>query len=263
MKVQVLSSGSSGNCTYAEMGGARFLIDIGISCRKTEQLLTAIGVSPDTIDAVFITHEHIDHVRGLSRFAARHPTEVYCNEGTAAVLERMFMHEGIPVPPFVIFESRVPFMLGRLLVTPVRISHDTAEPVAYTFDDTDADEKLGLFTDLGFVSDEVSQALGTCSALVLESNHDPDMLKNSGRPYTLVTRIAGTSGHLSNEQACQAVATVCPPCLRYIVLAHLSSECNDPTLARAMMTATLKHIGRGDIRVDVASKNSPTEPFEH
>ena len=242
MRICVLASGSKGNATYVEGGGVRLLIDAGISCRDLEKRLAAVGESPDGLDGILITHEHIDHVRGLARFVDRHGTPVFANEGTAAVVERQCRLEGkSPPPDFTLFESRVPFALGGLTVTPVRTSHDTAEPVAYTLDDGAA--RLGYFTDLGFVSGEVADALAACDALVLESNHDLTMLRESGRPFALISRIAGDSGHLSNDQACEAVARCASPNLRALVLAHLSEECNQPAVARACMARALKARG--------------------
>ena len=257
MRICVLASGSKGNATYVEGGGVRLLIDAGLSCRDLERRLQAVGESPDGLDAILVTHEHVDHVRGLGRFAERHGAAVFANEGTAAVVERQCRLAGREAPPFTLFQSRVPFALGGLTVTPVRTSHDTAEPVAYTLDDGAA--RLGLFTDLGFVSGEVAAALAACDALILESNHDLGMLRASGRPYPLVARIAGESGHLSNDQAAEAVARCAAPGLRALVLAHLSEECNQPDLARAAMARALNARGLAPA-LAVAKQSSPL-PF--
>lgn len=257
MRLSVLASGSKGNATYVEGGGVRLLIDAGISCRDLEKRLAAVGADPDGLDAILITHEHVDHVRGLARFAERHGTPIFANEGTAAVVERQCRLDGREPPPFTLFESRVPFALGGLTVTPVRTSHDTAEPVAYTLDDGAA--RLGYFTDLGFVSDEVAAALAACDALVLESNHDRTMLRCSGRPFALISRIAGDSGHLSNDQACEAVARCASSSLRALVLAHLSEECNQPDVARACMARALKARGLAPL-LAVAEQSVPL-PF--
>lgn len=262
MRVCVLASGSKGNATYVEGGGTRVLIDAGLSCRALERRLAEAGLGDGGLDGILVTHEHADHVAGLARFAARHGLTVYANEGTAAVVERQCRLGGTPPPDFAVFESRVPFALGGLTVTGVRVSHDTAEPVAYTLDDGAA--RLGYFTDLGFVSREVAAAFAGCAALILESNHDPQMLRASGRPFALVARIAGESGHLSNDQACEALAAHCPATLRRLVLAHLSEECNQPAVARALMARTLRGIGRGDLAESllVAGQDRPLQPFE-
>lgn len=260
MRFCVLASGSKGNATYIEAGGFRFLVDAGLSCRALEQRMASVGISPQGLDGIFVTHEHVDHVQGLCGFLRKHPTPVFTNEGTASAVERKCFQECREIPEFSVFESSVPFALGSLTITPVRISHDTAEPVAFTFDD--GDRKFGYFTDLGFVSPEVAMAFSGCSAMVLESNHDLGMLRSSGRPYSLVARISGQSGHLSNEQACMAVANAIPDELQTLVLAHLSQECNDPRLALSMMGRTLEHVGREKVRLTVASQDVPLAMME-
>lgn len=254
MKAVVLGSGSGGNATYVEAGGVRLLIDAGFACRTLEQRLAAVGASPDGLDGILVTHEHTDHMKGLANFVKRHPTAVFVTEGTAAVCEHLMRRAKETVPDFAVFQPRVPFALGDLTITPIPISHDVAEPVGYTL--ADGAEKLGYFTDLGIVTAEILAAFAGCTDLILESNHDPETLRRSGRPWSLITRISGESGHLSNEQACQAVAAACPPELRSVTLAHLSEECNAPELACRLMAATLQHIGRGDVTLRCAAQNA-------
>ena len=258
MRFCVLASGSAGNATYVESEGVRLLIDAGISCRAIERHLADLEVDPDSLDGILVTHEHNDHVSGLYRFAAKHQTAVYANEGTAAVIERQAWKAKQPVPKFALFQSCVPFALGDLVVQPVRISHDTAEPVAYTLT-AEAGAKLGYFTDLGYASQEVVTALQGCEALILESNHDLQMLRTSGRPYDLVSRISGKSGHLSNDQACDLMRAACPETLRQLVLAHLSRDCNEPAVARYQMAQTLKELGREGVALAVAQQSAPLE----
>ncbi len=245
MKFCVLASGSKGNATFVEAGGVRLLIDAGLSCLALERRMAGAEIDPATLDGILITHEHTDHVKGLARLAKKYHLPVYANEGTAAVVERQCLCDRQGVPDFVLFQSDCPFALGELTVTPIRTSHDTAEPVAYTLDDGAA--CLGYFTDLGFVSQGVAEALPRCTALVLESNHDLQMLAASSRPYALITRIRGNAGHLSNVQACEAMARYASPHLKALVLAHLSGECNTPDIAEAMMQHTLKAMDRHDL----------------
>jgi phosphoribosyl 1,2-cyclic phosphodiesterase len=255
MKFSVLTSGSSGNLTYVEGGGIRLLIDVGVSCRKIEQLLATIDVPPSSINAILITHEHVDHVRGLQRFGEKYKVDIYANEGTAAVVERQIRRENKTPPPFVLFESNIPFMLGDLTVTPVRISHDTAEPVGYLIEENQT--TFGLFTDLGVAPERITTMMAQCHALVLESNHDLEMLKNSNRGYALISRISGASGHLSNMQACEALLNAAPASLQTLVLAHLSGECNQPEVAHAMMARTLQLMHREEVQLHVASQTVP------
>ena len=262
MRFCVLASSSQGNATYVEGGGVRLLIDAGISCRALEQSLAKREVPVEGLDGILVTHEHRDHIAGLYRFATKHRVPVFANEGTAAVIERLGRQDRLPIPEWAIFESRVPFTLGELVVQPVRISHDTAEPVAYTL--ACEEGKFGYFTDLGFPSQEVASAIQGCSALVLESNHDVEMLRYSGRPFRLVSRIAGDSGHLSNDQACDLMARACPETLRQLVLAHLSQDCNEPRRAAYQMQQVLKRLGREEVaeRLAVAKVAEPLEMME-
>lgn len=252
MKFSVLASGSKGNATFVEGGGVRLLVDVGLSCRAIEQRLAQINIDPTTIQAALITHEHVDHVQGLQRFAAKYKIDVYTNEGTAAVIERQLRNVKKEPPPFVLFESNMPFALGTLTITPTQISHDTAEPVGYVIEDETA--TLGVFTDLGIASERILAAMSQCHALVFESNHDIDMLRMSNRGYALISRISGNSGHLSNLQACEAIASAAPERLQTLVLAHLSGECNLPDVAYTMMKRTLQLMHREDVALHVASQ---------
>jgi phosphoribosyl 1,2-cyclic phosphodiesterase len=236
----------------------RFLIDAGLSAKALEQSLKAIDVAPESLDGILITHEHTDHVGGLDRFVKKYNTPVFANYNTAAAIERQCLCAKREVPEFTWFESGLPFMLGEITLTPVPIPHDTAEPVAYTIDD--GSHRLGYFTDLGHVTETIAQALSGCTALVLESNHDLQMLRNSGRGFQLISRISGRAGHLSNDQACEAIALHASPELRTLTLAHLSRDCNQPEIAAHMMRGILKHIGRTDVTLAIA-KQDEALPF--
>lgn len=258
MKFSILASGSKANATLVEAGGMRLLIDAGLSCRTLTQRLKAAEIPPESLDGILITHEHIDHVKGLDRFVKQYHTPVFTNYNTAAVIERQCRNEQRDAPEFTFFESGFAFALGDLTITPVPIPHDTAEPVAYVIDD--GTHRLGYFTDLGHVTDPVAQAIGSCTALILESNHDLQMLRQSGRGFALISRISGRAGHLSNDQACEAVANSVSAELRSLTLAHLSQDCNRPALAAALMSATLKHIGRSNVSLAIAQQDAPL-PF--
>ena len=258
MRFSVLASSSRGNATILEAGGLRLLIDIGLSNKALVKALAEAAIDPDSLDGILITHEHTDHVKGLSIFTEDHPTPVYANYNTAAAIDYQCRKERAHVPEFSCFESNVPFALGELTITPLQIPHDTAEPVGFVLHD--GTHQLGYFTDLGYVPETVAAAITQCDALVLESNYDPQMLHNSGRPYHLITRIQGRAGHLSNEQACEAIAASIGPNLKSLTLAHLSPDCNQPHLAEAMMKGTLKHIGRTDVALTLG-KHLAAIPF--
>lgn len=245
MKFSVLASGSKENATYVEHGGMKLLIDLGPSCRKVVQRLAGLGADPASLDGILVTHDHGDHIDGIANFCKKYQVPVYANEGTASMIERACYRKKASAPEFVIFQTQIPFSFGDLTVTPIPVPHDTAEPVGYTLDDGEA--RFAYFTDLGHPSEPIVQAVRTATALVLESNHDPQMLQNSGRAYDLICRIRGPVGHLSNEDACRLIAAAAPERLRALVLAHLSQDCNLPDLAETLMRATLREIGRADL----------------
>lgn len=259
MRFSVLASSSSANATFVEAGGVRLLIDAGLRCKPLEERLQAIGVAPNSLDGILITHEHTDHIQGVARFVKKYPMPVFANENTAEVIARICQQNAQPVPEFGFFESNFSFNFGDLTITPQQIPHDTAEPVGYLL--SDGEHTLGYFTDLGFVPAHVSNAIPHCDALILESNYDPQMLRTSNRPFSLISRISGRSGHLSNEQACETIATYASERLKSLTLAHLSTECNDPNLVQALMKATLKTIQRTDIALTIARPDAAT-PIE-
>lgn len=258
MRYCVLASGSQANATLVEAGGLRLLIDIGVRCRTLETHFKNLSIAPESIDAILITHEHIDHVAGLSRFVKKYHTPVFTNYNTAAVIERQCTLEEQPIPEFNLFDTNLPFALGDLTVTPIEIPHDTAEPVGYLIDD--GTHCLGYFTDLGHVTPRIAAVLPLCHALIWESNHDLQMLRSSGRGFPLIARISGRAGHLSNAQACEAIAQGASDRLRILTLAHLSRDCNLPDVAHAEMTRVLKQLNRSDIQLLIAQQNE-VSPF--
>ena len=261
MKFCVLASGSKGNCTLVSDGATRLLVDCGISCRRAAALLGALGVDPATLGGICVTHDHVDHVAGLATFHKRFPgVPVYATQGTCACVGR---RAGCCDLPWRVFAPGGDFAIGGIAVHPFATPHDAADSVGFVFTDATG-AALGYATDLGYVPSMVQRRLAGCSALVLESNHDRQMLRNSGRPWSLIERIAGNSGHLSNEQSAELVdALAAGPALRTLVLAHLSGECNTPAEALGTHLATLRRRGReGAIRVVVASPDVPTPILE-
>lgn len=243
-----LASGSSGNVTYLKTPFGQFLIDAGLNCKKIVERLQRIGVAPEEIDGIFITHNHSDHIAALDVFCKKYKTPIYANEPTASAIESA--GKGKTAYDFVLFQTGCPISFDDVTVTPFPIPHDGAEPCGYSFE-CDG-HKLTFATDIGHVTPELQMALQGCEAIVLESNHDYEMLMRSDRTIDLKRRIIGTFGHLNNEEACHLMAESCPDTLRYLVLAHLSHECNLPALALNMMRATLREIHREDVKVLVA-----------
>ena len=242
MKFAVLASSSAGNSTYVEGGGARILVDAGTNRKTLAAALGPLGVSLSDLDAILLTHEHDDHVSALAVVERKVGTPVYATFGTFDGYEQD--HGGPDACDGwdrTCFEPGEPFAIGGLSVEPFSTSHDAADPVGFVLSEGDA--RLGFATDLGFATALVAQRLRGCSALALEFNHDVRMLENSGRHPSLIQRIRGRSGHLSNDQAAELLAAVAGSGLRHVVPMHLSGECNEPALAVAAARDALRAAG--------------------
>ena len=261
MKFCVFASGSKGNCTLVSDGTTRLLVDCGISCRRVVAHLREVGVDPASLAAICITHDHIDHISGLASFHKRFPdVPIYATDGTRACTS---CREGCGELPWHVFAPGCDFDVGGVSVHAFATPHDAGDSVGFVFRDATG-ATLGYATDLGYVPAMVQRRLCGCQALVLESNHDRTMLRNSGRPWSLIERIAGNSGHLSNEQSAELVdALASGPTLRTLVLAHLSDECNTPDEALGTHLATLRRRGReGAVRIVIARPDTPTPILE-
>lgn len=232
-----LFSSSAGNVTYIGSGESAILVDVGVSAKRVEQALFAIGVDPSTLDAIFITHEHIDHRNGLRVFASRYGIKVYATEGTLAALDGYGDLKGVNFEA--IGDGKE---AGELLVKPFATSHDSAESCGYTVETPDG-RKISVCTDLGFVSDTVSEAVSGSDLILLESNHDIRMLETGPYPYNLIQRIKGKKGHLSNECCADEAQRLIKSGTTRIVLGHLSEKNNFPELAFQTTYNALEEIG--------------------
>lgn len=218
-------SGSSGNCTYISDGKTRLLIDCGLSGKRLCEALASLHIPVSDIDAVLVTHEHSDHVKGIGVIARKYKIPIY-----ATALTHMNMSVGeiddslkMPVEPF------KDFFINTIGVRAFSLPHDASDPVGYSF--YTGNEKYSVATDMGFLSDEVMECITGSDGLILESNHDVEMLKFGPYPYPLKRRILSELGHLSNEAAAKTSVALAKSGTKHIMLGHLSRENNRPEIA--------------------------------
>ena len=220
-----LSSGSKGNAIYVEGEETKILIDAGISFKALTERLGQINVDIGEIDAILVTHEHGDHIRGLEKTASTLNIPVFANSETAKAI----MQEMRNRPRFKIFSTGEAFEFGDMEIHPFSIQHDTLDPVAFTI--RIGEVKFGICTDLGFATTLVRAHLLECDYLYIEANHEPSMVYACNRPMIYKQRVLGRQGHLSNDAAAELIQEIDHPGLKHVYLAHLSSECNNPELA--------------------------------
>lgn len=255
LQICVLASGSKGNCTYISDGTTRLLIDVGISCRRVEQELAKLGVQLQDINAILLTHEHIDHIYGLPAIQRKYHTPTYTHEKTAACVD-IRMNTQLVAMQKANFDTG--FRLGGITITPFRVLHDAVCPMGYT---VQADgHKISYVTDLGVVTDSVRQNARGSELVVLESNHDLNMLAHGRYPAELQARIRSELGHLSNVQSAELALDLVQHGAGQLVLAHLSEENNTPDLAVKTASFVLQKKGvYNRVQIRVASQNCATD----
>ncbi|MBP3937494.1 MAG: MBL fold metallo-hydrolase [Clostridia bacterium] len=244
-----LFSGSSGNSTYIATPRGGILIDAGVSAKRVCEALTARGIDPATLQAIFVTHEHVDHTAGVRVLAKKFDLPVIASYGTLSAIEPA-MDAGIRL-------AEMPaegIELAGMRVTAFSLSHDAAQPTGYTVTFAD-DRRLAIATDTGILTEDVRRALCGCETVLLESNHDVTMLKNGPYPYPLKQRILGAYGHLSNDTAASLLPYLVESGTTRVVLGHLSQENNTPKQAELTARSRLAAAGLKehlDYRLSVA-----------
>ncbi|MBS4030396.1 MAG: MBL fold metallo-hydrolase [Clostridiales bacterium] len=257
LELCMLASGSSGNAIYIATQHTRLLIDAGLSGRRLAAALAEIGVDPASLDALLISHDHNDHICGAGIMARRYNLPIYATEPTwqasACKLGKLPETSCRKLPGM----GRLAF--GDLLVETFPVPHDAAGPVGFLF--RCGSSTIALATDLGCVTPFILEKLKDADCLILESNHDEDMLRNSTYPWSLKNRILGTNGHLSNATAAATLIEILSPATRHVVLAHLSEENNRPSLAFDTACDRLEQFGFSPNRqftVQVAERHIPS-----
>lgn len=248
-----IASGSSGNCSLYIAGNTRILIDLGVSVRRLTAALRRLGLTIDMLDAVLLTHEHIDHIKGLATFVKRHDVPVYATRGTAEVLLSKNPDAKKLLRPYWGGEA---FTVGTVDVQSFLTPHDAAESVGYIL--RTHNHTFGFATDLGFLPAAVKKLLLGCDTVVLESNHDLDMLRTGPYPWPLKQRVGGSHGHLSNPDCAACAVELAESGTSTIILAHLSEHNNTPVTALRETRMALDAAGAVcDVYV------APKEEMEH
>jgi phosphoribosyl 1,2-cyclic phosphodiesterase len=244
-----LNSGSNGNCYYVGNEHEAILVDAGISCRETEKRMLRLGLSMKKVKAIFVSHEHSDHINGIPVIAKKHRVPVYI---TPPTLQRggLILDSELVIS----FDAFQTITIGELHITAFPKQHDASNP--HSFLVTCRDVKVGVFTDIGVVCENLIHHFSQCHAAFLEANYDDGMLDNGGYPYHLKRRIRGGQGHLSNKQAVELFKTHKPPFMTHLLLSHLSKNNNDPQLVQDLFDSCA-----GGTNIIVASRYVETEVY--
>ncbi len=232
MRFALLGSGSEGNALVVHAGGTRLLMDCGFSLGETVSRLERLGLQAGQLDGIVVTHEHGDHISGVARLARKFGLPVWLTHGTLRTQGTAFA--GLSTTEI---NPHLAFAIGDVQVQPYPVPHDAAEPVQYVF--SDGIRRLGVLTDVGASTPHIEATLSGCHALVLECNHDVEMLRTGDYPWSLKQRVGGRYGHLNNDDAAALLGRLDNSRLQRIVAAHLSSKNNVPELAVEALSRTL------------------------
>jgi len=249
LHITSLNSGSNGNCYYIGNDNEAVLIDAGISCRETEKRMKLLGLSMKTVKAIFISHEHSDHIKGLSTLANKYDLPVYITAATARAGTRLIKHLSKT------FIADEPILVGELQVTAFTKLHDAIDPHSFIINYKGT--TVGVFTDIGKACKQVIHYFKQCHAAFLEANYDEVMLETGRYPIHLKNRIRGGQGHLSNAQALELFTKHRPTFMTHLFLSHLSKENNEPQIVEQLFT---RH--GGNVSIVIASRYQATEVYQ-
>ena len=264
MKLMNIASGSSGNVTFVGTENTSVLIDAGISMKKIEEGMNSIGMSARDLDAIMITHEHSDHIKGLGVLSRKYGIPIYATQGTIKGISENTSVGRIDNELYNVISTDISFQVGDLTIEPHSIWHDAYEPVCYSI--TDGKSKAAIATDLGDFNDYLVKCLSDSDMLLIEANHDIRMLEAGPYPYDLKRRILGQKGHLSNEASGRFIRKLLNDHIKTIILGHLSKDNNIPELAYEAVKLELK--GNGftdnieDFNLHTAMRDMPDRLYE-
>lgn len=235
MQFASIGSGSAGNGLVVKEKNTRLLLDCGFGLKDSIERLARINISPEQLTGILITHEHEDHAGGVFKLAKKYQLSVWMTHGTHRMLERALPNESVNVH---IIDSHTEFWIDNIHITPFPVPHDAREPVQYVF--SNGDKRLGVLTDTGCSTPHIESMLSGCHALVLECNHDLNMLMNGAYPHSLKQRVSSRLGHLDNLSAAKILSKIDTSNLQHIVAAHLSEKNNAPSLAVKALSDSLQ-----------------------
>lgn len=232
IRFALLGSGSEGNALVVQAGATSLLMDCGFSVSETQRRLDRLRLTAEQLSGIVVTHEHSDHIAGVVRLARKFNLPVWMTHGTWRAQSAMFAGLGVTE-----INPHSAFSIGNLEIQPYPVPHDATEPVQYVF--SDGASRLGVLTDTGHATPHIEAMLSTCHALVLECNHDAEMLRNGRYPHSLKQRVGGRFGHLNNQQSAELLSRLDNSRLQHIVAAHLSQQNNLPALAVSALSQVL------------------------
>jgi phosphoribosyl 1,2-cyclic phosphodiesterase len=255
IRICILASGSAGNAILARAGETALLIDAGLSAKRIQGLIDGLDGPPVGLDGILISHEHIDHTRGVAGLCKKHEMPVFTNAFTGERLRSMGIESEMRY-----FSTPSAFELGSFHITPFTVPHDAADPVGFVL--RYQESSFAVATDLGYAPKSVVNAMRGVNAVLLESNHDEAMLEQDvKRPPSVKQRILSHHGHLSNRAAADLITEIATPDLRHILLAHLSEDCNSPNLALNTMRDALQKTGNSHTKVDCPGASGAQLPY--
>lgn len=258
MRFIPLFSGSSGNSSLIEAGGVRLLVDAGLTGKAIKEALDSVGVRPETLNGILVTHDHIDHTKGIGVLSRKYGIPVYANAGTFKAMAPVV--KDLDFKSVRLFRTDEDFYIGELNILPFKTPHDAAESVGFVF--TEGGKRLCYMTDIGCFRESMFNAASGAQLVFIEANHDVAMLKNGPYPYVLKQRILSENGHLSNENCGRALVRLYETGVRFAVLAHLSSENNTERKAFETVERVLEEAGITDMVVVAAKRSAVTGIFE-
>lgn len=256
MRFAVLGSGSGGNSAVLECGGMRLMLDAGLSAKQLTTRMQSLDIDAANLDGILITHEHVDHIKGLDVFLRKYQAPVYATAQT-----KKFLHDaGIKSGTWKIFEAGCQFQIGGAVITSFAVQHDAVDPVGFVIGD--GIKKIGLASDMGHVTRSVTEHLRHLNALFVEANYDKNLLDaDSRRPWSTKQRISSPHGHLSNDQVADLLREIAHPQLSHVVFGHLSSDCNRKDIVISQLRNCLDTLGHPHIGLHCADQNQPSDWF--